>query len=107
KNRIAEEQAGNNWTALLGNAMNGDPRKATAQRPFGEAWVPVSDIQKMQTYSDASRWTGGVNLNYAWRPEFTHRFSIGLDQVEEQKSRFFPFAGSYGPAGAPHGPAPP
>src|SRR6185369_3689225 len=70
---------------------------------FGEAWVPVSDIQKMQTYSDASRWTGGVNLNYAWRADFTHRFSIGLDQVEEQKSRFFPFEGNYGPAGVTNG----
>lgn len=103
RNKIAEEQAGNNWTALLGNAMNGNPRSATKTRPFGEAWVPVSDIEKMETYSDASRWTGGITLNYAFRPTFTHRFTFGLDNTNEQKSRFFPWAGSYGPAGVTFG----
>ena len=103
RNTIAEEQAGNNWTALLGNAMNGNPRNATAQKPFGEAWIPVSDIKQMQTYSDATRWTGGVTLNFTPAPAFTHRFTLGLDDVNEQKSRFFPYAGAYGPAGVTFG----
>jgi hypothetical protein len=103
RNYIAEEQAGNNWTALLGNAMNGNPRSATAQKPFGEAWVPVSDIKKMQTYSDATRWTGGITLNYTPMPVFTHRFTFGLDDTNEQKSRFFPWDGNYGPAGVTSG----
>jgi len=103
RNSVAEEQAGNNWTALLGNAMNGNPRSATAQRPFGEAWVPVSDIKKMQTYSDATRWTGGVTLNFTPLPSFTHRFTLGLDNTNEQKSRFFPWDGQYGPAGVTNG----
>jgi len=103
RNTIAEEQAGNNWTALLGNAMNGNPRNATAQKPFGEAWVPVSDIKQMQTYSDATRWTGGMTLNFTPAPAFTHRFTLGLDDVNEQKSRFFPYAGAYGPAGVTFG----
>jgi len=103
KNTIAEEQAGNNWTALLGNAMNGNPRSATAQRPFGEAWVPVTDIEKMQTYSIATRWTGGVTLNFTPVAQFTHRFTLGLDNTNEQKSRFFPYDGNYGPAGVTAG----
>jgi TonB-dependent starch-binding outer membrane protein SusC len=103
RNRIAELQAGNNWTALLGNAMNGDPRTATATRPFGEAWVPVSDIQQMETFSDANRWTGGLTVNYAMRQDFTHRLTVGLDAVNEEKSRFFPFSGNYGPAGVTAG----
>jgi TonB-dependent SusC/RagA subfamily outer membrane receptor len=103
RNTIAEEQAGNNWTALLGNAMNGNPRNATAQKPFGEAWVPVSDIKAMQTYSDATRWTGGITLNFTPVAAFTHRFTLGLDDVNEQKSRFFPYAGAYGPAGVTFG----
>jgi TonB-dependent SusC/RagA subfamily outer membrane receptor len=103
RNRIAELQAGNNWTALLGNAMNGDPRKATALRPYGEAWVPVSDIKRMQTTSDANRWTGGVTLSYAQRSSLTHRLTAGLDNTEEEKSRFFPFIGDYGAAGVTAG----
>lgn len=103
RNTIAEEQAGNNWTALLGNAMNGNPRSATAAKPFGEAWVSVDDIKKMQTYSDATRWTGGVTLNYTPIPSFTHRFTFGLDDTNEQKSRFFPWDGNYGPAGVTNG----
>ncbi|MEO7512202.1 MAG: TonB-dependent receptor, partial [Gemmatimonadaceae bacterium] len=103
RNLINEVQAGNNWTALLGNAMNGNPRNASAARPYGEAWVPVSDIQKMETKSDADRWTGGVTLSYAMTPSFTHRLIFGTDAVNDQKSRFFPYAGSYGPAGVTRG----
>ena len=103
RNRVNELQAGNNWTALLGNAMNGDPRTATAARPFGEAWVPVSDIEKMTTQSDADRWTGGITVSYAMRPNLTHRLTAGLDAVDEQKQRFFPFEGAFGPAGVTSG----
>lgn len=98
RNRVNELQAGNNWTALLGNAMNGNPRTATASRPFGEAWVPVSDIEKMTTTSDADRWTGGLTLQYQMTPRFSHRLTAGTDAVNDQKGRFFPYAGAYGPA---------
>ncbi|MGQ0765465.1 MAG: TonB-dependent receptor domain-containing protein [Gemmatimonadota bacterium] len=103
RNHVNELQAGNNWTALLGNAMNGNPRTATKIRPYGEAWVPVSDIQKMTTESDADRWTGGLTLSYAVTPAFTHRVTAGLDAVSDQKSRFFPYSGLYGPAGVTFG----
>ncbi len=103
RNKINELQAGNNWTALLGNAMNGNPRNATAERPYGEAWIPVSDIQRMETISDADRWTGGVTLSYAFNPNFTSRLIVGTDAVNEEKSRFFPYAGAYGPAGVTNG----
>ena len=103
RNKINELQAGNNWTALLGNAMNGNPRNATAERPYGEAWVPVADIKRMETISDADRWTGGVTLSYAFNPNFTSRLIVGTDAVNEEKSRFFPYAGAYGPAGVTNG----
>lgn len=103
RNYVNELQAGNNWTALLGNAMNGNPRNATAARPYGEAWVPVADIQKMTTVSDADRWNGGLTLQYAFTPTLSHRLTAGLDAVSDQKSRFFPFVGAYGPAGVTDG----
>lgn len=103
RNFVNELQAGNNWAALLGNAINGNPRTATADRPYGEAWMPVKDIQKIQTSSDADRWTGGVTLSYAMTPNFTHRLIVGMDAVNDEKSRFFPFAGAYGPAGVTDG----
>ncbi|MGH9886174.1 MAG: TonB-dependent receptor domain-containing protein, partial [bacterium] len=98
-NHVAELQAGNNWTALLGNALNGDPRKATKLRPYGEAWVPVADIKRMDTFSNADRWTGGITASYAMRENFTHKITAGIDQVAEEKGRFFPFTGDYGSAG--------
>lgn len=103
RNIINELQAGNNWTALLGNAINGNPRTATKDRPYGEAWVPVKDIKTMETKSDADRWTGGVTLSYAFNPNFTHRLIFGTDAVNEQKTRFFPYAGAFGPAGVTNG----
>ncbi|MCC6316690.1 MAG: TonB-dependent receptor [Gemmatimonadaceae bacterium] len=103
RNVINELQAGNNWTALLGNAINGNPRTATAQRPYGEAWIPVADIERMNTKSDADRWTGGITLSYTLTPNFTHRLTAGTDAVNDQKSRFFPYEGAYGPAGVTFG----
>ncbi|MGQ0537387.1 MAG: TonB-dependent receptor domain-containing protein [Gemmatimonadaceae bacterium] len=109
RNKVNELQAGNNWTALLGNAMNGDPRKATKQRPYGEAWVPVSDIKDMTTVSDADRWTGGITVSQQLRSDLTNRFTVGVDVVGDQKERFFPFVGPsgvtnpYGPAGVTRG----
>jgi TonB-dependent SusC/RagA subfamily outer membrane receptor len=103
RNRIAELQSGNNWSALLGNAMNGDPRKATAKRPYGEAWIPVSDIQRIQTFSDANRFIGGVTVKYSQRANLTHSLTGGVDNTQEEKSRFFPFLGDYGAAGVTAG----
>ncbi len=103
RNKINELQAGNNWTALLGNAMNGNPRNASKLRPYGEAWVSVKDIQSMETTSDADRWTGGVTLSYAATSNFTHRLIVGTDAVNEEKARFFPYAGNFGPAGVTNG----
>ena len=98
RDRINEIQAGNNWTALLGNALNGDPTTATKDRPFGEAWVPVKDIKSMTTQSDVDRWTGGITINNIIRPELSHRFTFGVDAVNDHKSRFFTYAGDFGPA---------
>ncbi|MBV6521652.1 MAG: Vitamin B12 transporter BtuB [Gemmatimonadaceae bacterium] len=103
RDRINEIQAGNNWTALLGNAINGNPRSATKKRPYGEAWVPVEDIKTMTTQSDVDRWTGGLTLNYTFRPNLTQRFTVGIDAVNDHKDRFFPYAGQFGPAGVTNG----
>lgn len=100
---INEIQAGNNWTALLGNAINGDPRTASATRPYGEAWVPVKDIQSMTTQSDVDRWTGGLTLTHATRANLTQRLTIGVDAVNDHKDRFFPYVGAFGPAGVTNG----
>jgi TonB-dependent SusC/RagA subfamily outer membrane receptor len=105
RDRINEIQAGNNWTALLGNALNGDPKSATKDRPYGEAWVPVKDIKTMKTQSDVDRWTGGLTLNNIIRTNLTHRFTFGADAVNDHKSRFFPYEGAFGPAGVTNGQA--
>jgi TonB-dependent SusC/RagA subfamily outer membrane receptor len=96
-------QSGNNWSSLTGNAQNGDPRQASALRPYGEAWISVADITRMKSTSDANRWTGGGTANYAVSPAFTNRFTVGADVVNEQKDRFFPQDGSYGSASVTNG----
>lgn len=103
RNKVNELQAGNNWTALLGNAINGNPRTASADRPYGEAWVPVKDIETMTTASDVDRWTGGITVSQQLTSWLNHRAIVGLDAVNDQKSRFFPFAGAFGPAGVTDG----
>ncbi len=103
RNLINEIQAGNNWTALLGNAINGNPRSATLARPYGEAWVPVQDIESMTTQSDVDRWAGGITATHATIANMTNRFTLGVDATNDHKNRFFPYAGQFGPAGVTNG----
>ena len=96
-------QSGNNWSSLTGNAQNGDPRQATALRPYGEAWISVADIKNITSTSDANRWTGGATANYAPTAAFNNRLTVGTDVVDEQKQRFFPQNGAYGAASVNNG----
>lgn len=99
RNQIWSLQSGNNWMSLLGNATNGSPKTATEERPYGEAWIPVSNIQQVKTLSDANRWTGGINIAFTPSPNFSHRLNFGLDNVDDQKSRVLPFGFFYTYAG--------
>ena len=101
--KIASLQSGNNWTALYGNAVLGNPLTATPEKPYGEPWVAVDAIRSMDTFDDATRWTGGVTMNYAASDRFTHKVSMGLDAVSEEKSRLFPFGQDFGPSGVVDG----
>ena len=91
RNNIQALQSGNNWMALLGNAILGNPTAATAERPYGEPWIPVSNIQQVETFSKANRWTGGLNVTFTPSENFTHKLTLGLDNVDDQKSRILPF----------------
>lgn len=110
RNRIFELQSGNNWTSLVGNAVLGVPYQACTKggsctdghaRPFGEPWVPVASIKQMENFDDTNRWTGSVTANYNARSNFTNKFQIGLDAVNEERSRLQPFGHpyTYRPAG--------
>jgi TonB-dependent SusC/RagA subfamily outer membrane receptor len=96
-------QSGNNWSSLTGNAQNGDPRLASALRPYGEAWISVADINRIVSTSDANRWTGGGTATYTPTAAFTNRLTVGTDVVDEQKQRFFPQDGAYGAASVNNG----
>ena len=98
RNYINSLQGGNNWTALTGNASNGDPRNATALRPYGEAWVSVADIQKMTAFSDANRYNGGATMSYQATQNLSAKGTVGVDLTNDNKQRFFPYDGNYGSA---------
>src|SRR5207237_8785337 len=94
-NRLNLLPSGNPSTALLGNALIGNPLQASDERPFGEPWVAVSDIPKIASKQTANRYTGGLTINYRPTQAFGHRFSVGLDQVNERRERFYPFGSFY------------
>jgi TonB-dependent SusC/RagA subfamily outer membrane receptor len=95
KNDVLQLQSGNNWTALYGNAILGNPLRATADRPYGEPWTSVSDIRAMDTHSHATRWTGGMTATYTPTDFFSNRLTIGYDVVTDQKERLLPFGSEY------------
>ena len=96
RNKIYSLQSGNNWLGIYTNALLTNPLNATAEEPYGGGLdVNVADAQAISTYSDADRWTGSINLNYTPLPNFTHRATIGLDAVNDQKTRTMPFGRNY------------
>ncbi|MEQ9569562.1 MAG: TonB-dependent receptor, partial [Longimicrobiales bacterium] len=96
RNRIYSLQSGNNWLGIYTNALLSNPRNATEEEPYGGGLdVNVRDAKAIETFSDADRWTGAVTLNYNMRQNFTHRATIGLDAVNDQKTRILPFGRHY------------
>jgi TonB-dependent SusC/RagA subfamily outer membrane receptor len=95
RNNILDLQSGNNWMSMLGNALLGNPRKASEEYPYGEPWLSVSDIKKVDTYNDTNRWTGGLTATYTPANWFTNRLTFGIDNVDEEKSRLLPFGYYY------------
>ena len=96
RNRIWSLQGGNNWLGIYTNALLTNPLNATADEPYGGGLdVNVADAQAIETYSDTDRWTGSVSLQYNPSPTFSHRATIGLDAVNDQKTRLLPFGRHY------------
>jgi TonB-dependent SusC/RagA subfamily outer membrane receptor len=104
RSRIASLQSGNNWTALLGNAMLGGPYNArdcvagsvcAPPGPYGEPWVSVPAIQEIDTFDDANRWMGGMTMTYSQSDRISHKVQFGLDAVNEEKLRFYPWGLNY------------
>ncbi len=89
-------QSGNNWLGIYTNALLTNPLNATAEEPYGGGLdVNVEDAKAIETYSDSDRWTGSITLNYAPREFFTHRATLGLDAVNDQKTRTLPWGRNY------------
>ena len=57
--------------------------------------MSVPDAQAIETFSDTDRWTGSVQMTYSMRPNFTHKATMGLDAVNDQKTRNLPFGRYY------------
>jgi TonB-dependent SusC/RagA subfamily outer membrane receptor len=95
RNKILDLQSGNNWMSMLGNALLGNPRKATEEYPYGEPWLSVSDIKKVDTFDDTNRWTGGITATYTPTTWFSNKLTFGIDNVDEEKSRLLPYGYYY------------
>ena len=96
RNKILALQTGNNWLGIYTNAMLSNPFNATEEEPYGGGLdVNVANSQAITTFSDADRWTGSVTLNYTPMPNFSHRFTFGLDAVTDQKTRHLPWGRYY------------
>ncbi len=96
RNRIYSLQSGNNWLGIYTNALLTNPLNATAEEPYGGGLdVNVEDAKALQTYSDADRWTGSVRLEHNPLSYFSHRATLGLDAVNDQKTRYMPYGRHY------------
>lgn len=96
RNRIWSLQSGNNWLGIYTNALLANPLNTTSEKPYGGGLnVTVEDAQRLQTFADAARFTGGVTLQWNPRSNFKHTARLGLDELTDQKSRVMPFGYHY------------
>ncbi|MEZ4416409.1 MAG: SusC/RagA family TonB-linked outer membrane protein [Gemmatimonadota bacterium] len=96
RNKIFSLQSGNNWLGIYTNALLSNPRNASVDEPYGGGLdVSVEDSKAITTYSDADRWTGAVSMSYTPSQNFTHKATIGLDALTDQKTRILPFGRHY------------
>ena len=91
RNSIGSLQSGNNWHGVYTNAMLSDPRKATREEPYGGGLgVSVADAQAVETASTTDRWTGRIRIGHDLLPGLRQQVTIGLDRVEDRKTRRLP-----------------
>jgi outer membrane receptor for ferrienterochelin and colicin len=96
RNRIYSLQSGNNWLGIYTNALLTNPLNATADEPYGGGLdVTVADGKAISTYSDTDRWMGSININWSPLSNFAHKATLGLDAVNDQKTRILPFGRHY------------
>ena len=96
RNRIRALQPGDSWLGVYTNAMLSDPRQATEDEPYGGGFGgSVADAQAIEALSDSERWTAGIQVEHAPRPNFTHRLTIGVDLVAEERTRHLPWGRQY------------
>ena len=101
RNVIRSLQSGNNWLGVYTNAMLSPLRRSRSWLDGLD--VSVRDARAIETLSDTDRWTERIRLDWDQTPNLTHRFTFGMDNVREEKSRLVPVcADSYWPRDCDH-----
>jgi TonB-linked SusC/RagA family outer membrane protein len=84
----------NNIFGWLGNAHLGSPLTRTVNGLGQNGWFGVQrDVAAMtaiQNVRQTHRSIASLTANWAPRPNFTHRFTAGMDWVREEDRRFLP-----------------
>lgn len=100
RNRIVLESGGG-WLGVYTNAMLSDPRQASEDEPYGGGLGgSVAATQAIEAFSHTDRWTAGIRIEHNPRPNFTHRLTVGVDLVGEEKSRRLPWGHRYAHLGS-------
>jgi TonB-linked SusC/RagA family outer membrane protein len=84
----------NNIFGWLGNAQLGSPVTRTVNGAGQNGWFgtqrDVAAMKLIENTRQTHRTIGTLTANWAARPNFTHRFTAGLDWVREEDRRFLP-----------------
>jgi TonB-linked SusC/RagA family outer membrane protein len=84
----------NNIFGWLGNAQLGSPLTRTVDGTGQDGWFgtqrDVAAMKLIENERQTHRTIGTLTANWAPRPNFTHRFTAGMDWVREEDRRFLP-----------------
>ncbi len=84
----------NNIFGWLGNSHLGSPLTRTVDGTLQNGWFgtqrDVAAMTAIENVRQTHRTIGTLTANWAARPNFTHRFTAGLDWAREEDRRFLP-----------------
>ena len=84
----------NNIFGWLGNAQLGSPLTRTVNGTGQDGWFgtqrDVAAMKVIENQRQTHRTIGTLTANWVPKPNFTHRFTAGMDWVREEDRRFLP-----------------
>jgi TonB-dependent SusC/RagA subfamily outer membrane receptor len=89
--RLRLPENDNGIFGVMTNLLLGVPYQATEDRPWGEAFNSHEANNQLENLQQLNHFTGGFTMRFQPRDFLSTHLTVGLDLVNEENTKFFPF----------------